>query len=267
MFHAPDATGKHTVFFSHRVAWYLSRKENCSLWVLHKCDNPPCCNPDHLFDGTYEDNAQDASRKGRKDWKPDHPFRVNPFRQAHGKSAGAKLTNHQVRAMRQLFSEGVSIRTLMERYGASSGTVFGVVHGQLYKHVDGPIEDVGTPHNRGLKDHEVRAIVDMRKQRISMRKIATEFRIETMTVHAICTGKKYRELVSDDDLAEMSGITLHRWNKSTSEAIARIRELRALGWSYDRIAAEVGISAMTVRQHAIDIQVKAIRPGSSAAPA
>ena len=35
------------------------------LYVLHKCDNPPCCNTSHLFLGTYKDNRQDCIRKGR----------------------------------------------------------------------------------------------------------------------------------------------------------------------------------------------------------
>lgn len=34
-------------------------------FVLHKCDNPPCFNPEHLFPGTAQDNADDAKRKGR----------------------------------------------------------------------------------------------------------------------------------------------------------------------------------------------------------
>ena len=42
------------------------------LNILHRCDNPPCCNPEHLFAGTQKDNIQDAIKKGRPgylDWK------------------------------------------------------------------------------------------------------------------------------------------------------------------------------------------------------
>lgn len=54
--------------------------------ALHSCDNPPCCNPDHLWKGTLNDNVQDAVKKRR------HAF---------GEKIGnSKLTTEQVRAIR-----------------------------------------------------------------------------------------------------------------------------------------------------------------------
>lgn len=55
-----------TMMRSHRVAWELSNGPiPAGMFVLHKCDNPPCCNPQHLFLGTQTDNMQDALAKGR----------------------------------------------------------------------------------------------------------------------------------------------------------------------------------------------------------
>lgn len=45
---------------------YLDFDLESNLVVCHKCDNPSCCNPDHLFIGTQKDNIQDAIKKGRK---------------------------------------------------------------------------------------------------------------------------------------------------------------------------------------------------------
>lgn len=51
---------------THRLAWCLTFGViPDDLHVLHTCDNPPCCNPNHLFLGTELDNARDRQAKGR----------------------------------------------------------------------------------------------------------------------------------------------------------------------------------------------------------
>lgn len=51
---------------AHRMSWTLTNGPiQGRLWVLHRCDNPPCCNPAHLFLGTPVDNVRDMHMKGR----------------------------------------------------------------------------------------------------------------------------------------------------------------------------------------------------------
>jgi hypothetical protein len=52
---------------TNRMAWILARGDiPDGLHVLHQCDNPPCCNPAHLFLGTIQDNNRDMAAKGRR---------------------------------------------------------------------------------------------------------------------------------------------------------------------------------------------------------
>ncbi len=50
---------------AHRSSFVLSKGQPRNL-VLHKCNNKKCCNPDHLYDGTYKENTRDAIRAGTK---------------------------------------------------------------------------------------------------------------------------------------------------------------------------------------------------------
>ena len=92
------------------------------LFVLHKCDNPPCVNPDHLFLGTQADNMRDRLEKGR--WKGGGP---------PGEAAPlAKLTSDAVTAIRSS-SEGGGV--LARRYGVTRWTIMDIRHRRTWHHL------------------------------------------------------------------------------------------------------------------------------------
>lgn len=54
------------IYATHRLAYILEHgKVPNGLWVLHTCDNPPCCNPKHLYAGTSINNIQDRIDRKR----------------------------------------------------------------------------------------------------------------------------------------------------------------------------------------------------------
>jgi hypothetical protein len=96
---------------AHRWCWIITNGDPGSLHVLHRCDNPPCVNPNHLFLGDHQDNMQDRNEKGRT-------TRGRPV--AHGNASGArKVDLEQVREIRRRYAAGGSTQ-------ASLGTEFGI---------------------------------------------------------------------------------------------------------------------------------------------
>lgn len=76
---------------AHRVAWVLAGNElPAGACLLHKCDNPACINPLHLFLGSRRDNMHDMTRKGRnKKSKIGMPLGVFP----HGRGYAGQITD------------------------------------------------------------------------------------------------------------------------------------------------------------------------------
>lgn len=97
---------------AHRVAWELAHGPiPDGLCVLHRCDNPPCVNVEHLFLGTKADNVSDMCVKGR------HVPAGTPGETHHA----AKLTDADVREARRLRSQGVTWKALGKRFGLTTG--------------------------------------------------------------------------------------------------------------------------------------------------
>lgn len=113
---------------SHRFAWELTNGPIPSgLLVCHKCDNPPCVNPDHLFLGTSTDNMRDAAAKGR----------IHGGNGVRGEAHRcAKLTEDDVRRIREVATDKTCSHTALAReYGISVPAVQQVVYRKTWRHV------------------------------------------------------------------------------------------------------------------------------------
>lgn len=112
--YAPAVAGARQRYQAHRVAWVLTNGPiPDGMLVCHHCDNPPCCNPAHLFLGEHADNMRDKCAKGRGGYN-------------RGERSGkAKLTREQVAAIRALD---------LSRYGSGvrAAREFGIARSQLY---------------------------------------------------------------------------------------------------------------------------------------
>ena len=111
---------------AHRIAYEIAHgpiPEDHD--VLHRCDNPPCCNPRHLFSGTHLDNMADMRAKNRR----------------VGKNAGsvhgrAILDENKAREILSKYATGTYKRSaLMAEYGIARTTLEALLSRRTWKHI------------------------------------------------------------------------------------------------------------------------------------
>lgn len=132
---------------AHRLAFYLSTGTvREGLFICHHCDNPPCCNPSHLFSGSLSDNAMDMVNKGRHGLHlhPEraarglrHSSQTHPEKVVRGESAPwAKLSESTVLEIRKEYNEGrISQSALARRYEVSQALISCVVTRKSWSHL------------------------------------------------------------------------------------------------------------------------------------
>ncbi len=111
--------------YVHRVSYELHiGKIPAGMFVLHRCDNRLCVNPDHLFLGTAKDNALDAVAKRRM---------------AYGdRSGSAKLTQPNVDDIRNRIASGESQSSIAARFGVSQSQISNINRGRSWSLAGSP---------------------------------------------------------------------------------------------------------------------------------
>jgi hypothetical protein len=92
--------------------------------VCHSCDNPPCCNPTHLFTGTQADNEADKIRKGRS--------------LVGARNPGAKLTDDQAREIHRRRTAGEKLDSLAAAFGVHRMVIVAIAKGRTWRHLGFP---------------------------------------------------------------------------------------------------------------------------------
>ena len=141
---------------SSRVSYALAHGScDTSLMVCHKCDNPSCVNPEHLFLGTGSDNMLDSHRKGRqpkrtvgshcramyKKWRA-----KNPLVFSGENSPRATLNNRLVRKIMAMKEDGRRCVDIANSLGLSWASVNFVIKGKCWNHI------TGLPRNKPKKE-------------------------------------------------------------------------------------------------------------------
>lgn len=100
--------------YAHRLSYELHHGEiPPDMHILHKCDNPSCVNPDHLFSGTPLTNTHDAIKKGRK--------------------PGGCLTSRDVEEIKKFIEDGISQRELAELFGVCQPHISKIINNKRRK--------------------------------------------------------------------------------------------------------------------------------------
>ncbi len=228
-------TIKYKNYYAHRLAWELANNSEVptGMFVCHRCDNPACCNPAHLFIGTQKENIQDAKEKKRI-----------PYGEAHH---GTNLTDEDIRAIRNFaYGSELTRQQIADRFGIVRSTVNDIISGRTWTHVDPdwkPPESKsrGIAHpNSKLTEDDIREIRELASEGLSQRKIAKQFGVTRGTIEPILKGETWTHVDPSWQPSKPKKKT-----KLTEDDIRQIRQAYQEGRS-EQLARRFNVSLGTI---------------------
>lgn len=175
---------------SHHYAWELHFGEiPRGYHVLHRCDNPGCVNPKHLFLGTHQDNMKDMDKKGRR-------------KNIRGISCPwSKLKETDILEIRNIYAtQPIAMKEIAKRYNVTEPTIHSIIHGKTWVHVSGGECCVNTVQRGSL----VRAILtekdvkEIRRRYDSGqsegRELAQDYGVSLACIYAVTSRRTWRHI-------------------------------------------------------------------------
>jgi hypothetical protein len=124
--------GRSLTLTAHQLAFWLAKGWRASergLEVRHRCDNPPCCNPRHLIEGSHADNMRDMAKRGRSRKGSTQPSSQGVAHPGH------RLTDDCVRDIRTRVAAGEQYRPLGKEFGVSHALIGHIVQRKAWRHI------------------------------------------------------------------------------------------------------------------------------------
>jgi hypothetical protein len=154
---------KKRILATRTSYYYHYGKFENKLFVCHRCDNPICVNPHHLFLGNQKDNIQDMLAKGRN----------NPLKGS--KQASSKLNEEKVSQIRSLYlNTEITEKELAIKFGVSETAIADVITNKTWKHVFG--EKI-IKHRGKYSTEEIKEIRELFAKKINYKEIMKKFDI------------------------------------------------------------------------------------------
>jgi hypothetical protein len=176
---------------AHRFAWeFYNGPIPSNLNVLHKCDNPPCCNPEHLFLGTASDNMCDRDSKNRN---------------AHGSTHGNSKLSEKI--LENIINDTLSgkitsMSQITNTHNVSRVTIRKILSGYGWNHVISKYSKSDMEKileilndNTSLSPVEVIDIKNRIKNGESNSSIARSYNVYASTISSIKTGKTWKHII------------------------------------------------------------------------
>lgn len=176
---------------AHRIAYRLSNGQIPEgLGVLHHCDNPTCCRPDHLYAGSPKQNSTDMVSRGRS--------------LIGRKNHKAKLTELEVEEIRRLHADGFGVHRISKRFQMARSGIRAIVLGKHWKSVPLPelVSRKMQPRPRGEENHHARLttdkVLDIRRRRAaksaSLNELARQYGVSKAAICHIVARRSWAYL-------------------------------------------------------------------------